>query len=36
MDVVSMMLVSFRNFAKKFIQTNLEKIEKAGDCENKK
>ena len=36
MDVVSMMLISFRKFAKKFIQTNLEKIEKAGDCENNK
>lgn len=35
-DVISMMLISFRKFARKFIQTNLEKIEKAGDCENKK
>ena len=29
-------LASIRKFARKFIQSNLEKIEKAGDCENKK
>jgi len=35
-DVISMMLISFRKFARKFIQSSLDKIEKAGDCENKK
>ena len=35
-DVISMMLISFRKFARKFIQSNLDKIEQAGDCQNKK
>jgi len=34
-DVISMMLISFRKFARKFIQSNLEKIEQAGDCKKK-
>tara|TARA_R110002051_G_scaffold17145_1_gene50803 strand:+ start:247 stop:732 length:486 start_codon:yes stop_codon:yes gene_type:complete len=34
-DVISMMLISFRKFARKFIQSNLEKIEQAGDCQKK-
>ncbi len=36
MDVVSMLLISFRKFAKKFILSALDKIEKGGDCENNK
>ena len=34
-DVISMMLISFRKFARKFIQSNLDKIEQAGDCQKK-
>lgn len=34
-DFVSMLLITFRKFAKKFIQNSLDKIEKSADCKNK-